>query len=205
MNLELTHYSGTPDPLVLRPALRPQGKDERSHDSILGKLAHKPAGALWLSDDRFYGWREWCLDNQFGTEGLRYRRTVVLDLDRTLVIPTAEALDRFTEWYGVDRMPTYHFREDSARGQMGPSVQPFQSGDLIDWHGVMQDHGAVFISPYRWDRRLESNTRWYYAWDCASAAVLDPAAVVRVTDPLPVPCALLGPAISPVRPENLSE
>lgn len=184
--LTLHHYTHTPGPVEgLRKAFtpHPDPAQEYREDTVFGKLAHKPSGALWLSDDRFYGWLEWCRDNRSNFPwGVRYRRPVVLRADRTLVIPTAEALDRFTEWYGVDQVIP-----GSAVG----------FGMLIDWLAVMEDHAAVLISPYRWVRRLHTNSWWYYTWDCAAACVLDPEAIVHVGDPVPVPAGLLAAGGAP--------
>lgn len=45
-------------------------------------------------------------------------------------------------------------------------------GNKIDWSAVERDgFGGVEISPYMWEFRLNTITRWYYGWDCASGCI----------------------------------
>lgn len=117
----------------------------------------KPYG-LWLSDESDYGWGQWCEDNDFRTEGLRYRHEFMVNLDDVLVLDTDEKILQFNEKYNKPKF------EISAM-------------NYPDWPEMAKTYKGIFISPYSWNLRLAQNLMWYYGWDCASACIWDLSAV----------------------------
>ena len=60
----------------------------------------EPFDAFWFLDDSRYGWRLWCIENEYGLDGLRYTREVAFTNDaRILLVDTVEALDRLHREY----------------------------------------------------------------------------------------------------------
>ena len=128
----------------------------------------KPLGGFWVSDEDEYGWRSWCLDEEYTPRADTpvLATEVTLAPHRTLYVPTATAFDAFVKAYVVRSKP------------YGGTMYWSQ----VDWHRVARCWGAVVISPYRTDRRLLNfEMSWYAGWDCASGVVLDPGAVTALT------------------------
>ena len=60
----------------------------------------EPFGVFWFSDESRYGWRQWCIENEYGLDGLRYTHEVTFTDDaRILLVDTVEALDRLHREY----------------------------------------------------------------------------------------------------------
>lgn len=142
------------------------------------RIADKPRGALWVSDESEYSWRDWCFVERYKDDLAHVATQVVLDPQVTLRINSLEAFAAFDAQYSKQRFPGID------RNIVG-----------IDWGKVALEHAAVVISPYRSDHRLGDTWKysWYWGWDCASGAVLDPSAVL---DLIPRPDVSWAPRTS---------
>lgn len=125
----------------------------------------KPSG-FWVSvegnDD---GWREWCQAESFGLERLSHEHEVILD-DKANILYLKNAAD-IDEFHAKYKAPT--FTSDKLRDRL-----------YIDWARVAKDYQGIIIAPYCYERRLDSNAFWYYAWDCASGCIWDADAIKSV-------------------------
>lgn len=133
---------------------------------------YKPSG-LWVSDDDTnYGWREWCLDEDFMLDNLTHVHDVTLAADANVrIINTSEELDRFTA----------EFRLPSGRDKLlSEDKDRFVRIYGLLWQNVRERYDGLIITPYLWDRRLDLNTMWYYAWDCASGCIWQKRAIASV-------------------------
>lgn len=120
----------------------------------------KPRG-LWISDESegSFGWREWCLGEQFGR--LTCRSVVTLQRDANVLrVQSVSDLLEFTR--------TFRLNPPRYRGD-----------DSIDWPRVVRAYAGIIITPYQWSMR--NNLMWYYSWDCASGCVWDLKAIESVT------------------------
>lgn len=60
---------------------------------------NKPDG-LWVSDENEYGWKQWCLDNHFNVENLKFEVEIFLkDNAKILHIKNKEELVLFFDTY----------------------------------------------------------------------------------------------------------
>lgn len=149
MTSELIHYSGYP--LHLENLTR---KEQA--------IGNKPSG-LWVSDGS--DWKDWCLQESFEEEHLRFASRVELMPDASILrLESYSALSRFTEAYRKDNQLTsnYTLRE-------------------IDWPAVADAYSGILIMPYQWEARLAQNTFWYYGWDVSSGCIWEPTAIQSVT------------------------
>lgn len=120
----------------------------------------KPNG-LWYDIDG--DWISWCLAES--PNWIRpYIYEVILDESKVLKINTIEEFEVFEDEYSI---------RDNTFSNFGI----VNCIDYINWLRVREKYGAVEITPYFWDKRLESY--WYYSWDCASGCVWD-SAIVQV-------------------------
>jgi hypothetical protein len=135
----------------------------------------KPAG-LWFSvGDGEDSWKDWCEREQFSMENLKYQTGIIFaGSARVLRISSAEELDDFHARYS--RMPEWY--KDSE--VLGAAREWFRHRQQVpDWAEVGQNHDAIVIAPYIWERRLEG-PMWYYGWDCASGCVWNAKAVAEL-------------------------
>lgn len=132
-----------------------------------GRLSEytKPRGC-WITDDTEQCWREWCLSENYGADGLTHKHEVVLDESRILILRSAWEMDAFTGQYAVDRY------------WGGPDERKY-CDKCIDWREVAKAHTGIIITPYQWSRRLEPYS-WYYGWDCASGCIWEPSAIREI-------------------------
>lgn len=150
--MELVHFSGEPfvfDPNYVYAPDRPKGYG-------------KPVG-LWLSDESDLGWRDWCTDNDWGTERLTHRAEFVL-------APGANILHLSTPGQ------VYAFHKEY-------SVEPYpgaQYAMIPDWERVMEKYDGILITPYQWALRYEMDLLWYNGWDCASGCFWNLSAIQPV-------------------------
>jgi hypothetical protein len=161
------------------PKLEPNFKEmfekcrEGDEDKIPLKEVWESIGKPWGLWYSFGGsWMDWCLSESEGW--LRpYIYEVLVDETKALRITNLEEFAAFEkEYYYVPRR--FQMIED-----MMPPLPPilrhseFYDGRSlfgnINWMAVREKYGAVEITPYLYERRL--NSRWYYGWDCASGCV----------------------------------
>lgn len=150
-DLNLSHYSSEPA-LVMEP---------REQD----KADMKPLG-LWVSVDGEMDWPEWCVAEHFSRgDDLRFQHRVTLTPDhRVLHLSSPISLRWLTNKY-----PDNKYKELGLH-------QMFR----LDWRRLAQDWDGLVISPYLWECRLDTDTFWYYGWDCASGCIWNPRSVVSV-------------------------
>lgn len=113
----------------------------------------KPNG-LWVSADN--SWEKWCLSNCPEWMGKRYRVKLPVGM-RILRIRNHAQLLNFSARYRVEKEIA---RELSIMNSF-----------YIDWATVAKQYDGIVIRPYVWAARLDSATRWYYGWDCASGCI----------------------------------
>jgi hypothetical protein len=122
----------------------------------------KPKG-LWVSDEAAeMGWREWCNAEGFGL-GVLEHEVVLAPSANILRITSVAELDDFGAHYGKC-----------------PDHQYFRDEPCIMWGDVAQEYDGILITPYQWERRLETGSSWYYGWDCASGCIWRARAVERI-------------------------
>ncbi len=120
----------------------------------------KPNG-LWFSPETEDGWAQWCEDENYAHAKLSHRTRIKIKGSAKLIhIGSAEALDCFTEQYGLLGRPSNFY---------------------VDWAAVAEKYQGIIIAPYRYDRRLADHCFWYYAWDCASGCIWDAGAIHSLT------------------------
>ena len=159
--MNLSHYS---DHDTITPYAASQAETVFTYE--------KPKG-LWVSVDGEDDWATWCETEQFrDTSSQRRHRVVLADDADVLVLDTVEKVVEFDARYS---RPDGYFGNDG--GPMpGAGVLRWRG---IGWQDVAADHQGVIIAPYQWTLRRELS--WYYAWDCASGCLWDPAAIKEVT------------------------
>ena len=146
MTERLVHYSREPLERIVSVA-----QIEQPH--------FKPRG-LWISvDGNDDGWREWCDNEGFQLDSLKFVHDIRLAKSANVLrITNADGIDRFDDAYSASLNPEISFRS-------------------IDWKKVAGEYQGIIIAPYIWQKRLSDNAQWYYAWDCASGCIWDAAAI----------------------------
>ena len=171
--MRLVHYSDEPFG-ELREINYPPEDDWRTS-------FYKPHG-LWVSDDAAnYGWREWSIDNEFRLDRLTHVHDVTLVPGANIrVISTADELDRFNAEFSL---PSYRDKK------LAPDMQRFVATYGLLWRSVAERYDGLIITPYLWEKRLDFESMWYYAWDCASGCIWQRRAIQSVTlrEVVPVP------------------
>ena len=113
----------------------------------------KPKG-LWVTTEDEYNWKWWCEQEEFELGNLAIATEILLiDEPNLLVIKTAYELDAFHQEYSDPMIPELSYYK------------------YPDWHRIAAKYDGIVITPYLWKRRLDPNTPWYYAWDCASGCL----------------------------------
>lgn len=148
--LKLVHYSDRPI-----SQLKPKPQDAKPN--------MKPRG-LWVSVENrgSFGWREWCLSEDFALSALTRPYLVKLADDaHILQISSNEELDGFHVMHSE------------------PIMDGISSCN-IRWHEVAKLYQGIIISPYLLERRYHHEMFWYYGWDCASGCIWDRAAIKSI-------------------------
>lgn len=125
----------------------------------------KPKG-LWISDEAEEGWHEWC-SAEMPDWAKRWTHYVEYELApeaNILRLRTAQEIDAFTEKYSTN---------ETLGAEVVFLARYFRN--IIDWKKVAAEYDGIIITPYQWARRMNSETQWYYGWDCASGCVWRPA------------------------------
>ena len=137
-------------------------------------LDHKPA-ALWLSDDRDYGWHQLVTEQvdkghwpKEDLEKLKHRYEFVIkpsQLAKVRILSTAKALREFTAEYGSDRNCQEGYNDTKAIGY----------GKHIEWECIKSRYKGVLITPYQKDlsHRFQDPEFHWYRFDCASGCFWD--------------------------------
>jgi len=136
---------------------------------------HKPKGIWYGIAD---SWIDWCISENFG--GIhQYIYEVIVDETRILKIDNIPDFEKFEdahndipEWRKqlreAEGLPTFDFH-------LPPMLSRTRYFDSMNYGKVAETFGGIEITPYQWDKRLES--MWYYGWDCASGCIWNPNAI----------------------------
>lgn len=156
MSGRLLHYTSEPLEVVRSVAQPAAGHFNHGGGDM------KPAG-LWVSVEGEDDWLQWCEGESFGNPGaqLCYEIALVPDAPVLRIDAPARLID-FTREFGFDR---YEGKLPVA-GHI----------DAMHWAKVAERYAGIIIAPYCWQQRLESETFWYYSWDCASGCIWDATA-----------------------------
>ena len=162
--MTFVHYSGVPIE-TLKPNFDYKLRCA-APESV--RMMSKPEG-LWFSveSDEEDGWKQWCIDEDYNIDGLKYPYQLHLKEDtKILHLKTADDIIAFSKVHC-----TY------SRGN--PFSQEIDSFK-VDWSLVKFKFQGIVIAPYQWDCRLHEETMWYYGWDCASGCIWDISAIERI-------------------------
>ena len=128
----------------------------------------KPKGLWYQIND---SWEEWCEHEmpQWLGAGNRGAFKINLEIDKTnvLVIKTLKEFDNFHNKYC--------------------SLHPFMNkSTFINWERVSEDYDGIEISNYLYERRLNSNSEWYYTWDVASGCIWNTYIIKVIEEPIEI-------------------
>lgn len=121
----------------------------------------KPDGGLWSSPvDSKYGWKEWCIDENFRVKSLK--QYFILELNKNAKILTIETED---DLYSQLKWITYE--------------KPF--GDAPNFEDLItQGFDAIHLTADgQWNTRL-THPRNLYGWDCETVLILNPLSVTQL-------------------------
>ena len=164
--MRLIHFSNAP---VKLDTLIARGQDEQ------GDM--KPKG-LWVSDEDEFGWRAWCIDNDFRLDQLTHVHEVTLS--NTAEICYLRTPGEIIEFGREFRSTT-------------PPFDQMNFLHALDWVRVIQRWHGIIITPYQWACRLEADCFWYYGWDAASGCIWEPSAIGSI---------ILHEVVDPPAPTN---
>lgn len=121
----------------------------------------KPNG-FWISVEGKGDWLSY-LEHESGDSDLPpHTHEIVLATDaRILRIDSFEAIMDFS-------------RSHIVKGGWASRVSASYE---IDWNRVRTEWQGIIIAPYQRPARTHPESMWYYAWDCASGCIWDPAAI----------------------------
>jgi len=130
----------------------------------------KPPG-LWFTADDEHNWRDWCIEQQYNLQGLRYKYEITFfDEANILHIQTQQELIDFSIKYNDKKnvnlfMPLFFKRELETK---------------IHWKRVARHYQGIIIAPFL---GIEPSTTplWYYGWDCSCGCVWAKKAIKKFT------------------------
>jgi hypothetical protein len=156
--MRLIHFSDAP---VKLGDLVARGQDEE------GGMKPKE---LWLSDEAAEcSWSWWCRSENFRLQMLTHVHRVTLsNCANVLILETPGLVRDFGREFAIQHGPF------AGGSMLGHHIM------MLDWVRVIQRWHGLIITPYQWDCRLESDTFWYYGWDCASGVIWEPTAIGSV-------------------------
>lgn len=126
----------------------------------------KPEG-LWLSVEDGYGWKEWCTNENFALNRFEYETEITLEKNANILkLKNTRDIDEFTDEYWSNRDMEFETELRMA----------------IKWNEVAAIYDGIIIAPYQWNRRLDTNTSWYYGWDCSSGCIWN-SQVIKILEP----------------------
>jgi hypothetical protein len=146
-----------------------RGSEKQLADWLDYHRYHKPLG-LWVSDEDDYGWRSWCLDNDFRIENLRYAHKVELEPGANILhLKSKHEIAEFGLFW-KSRAEPFRSMEREIRLKL-PGHQPHIYS--LNWPEIRKRYDGILITPYQYtifDPILDRHM-WYYGWDCASGCV----------------------------------
>jgi len=140
------------------------------------KTDDKPIGIWYGIGD---SWIDWCVSEGFG--GIhQYIYEVVVNESRILTIDNMRDFEKFEN--------EHHDLADWRKELQKADNLIFQelmlcTGrksylDSMNYGNVAKSFDGIEITPYQWEKRLES--MWYYGWDCASGCIWNPDAITEL-------------------------
>lgn len=152
--MRLIHFADAP---VKLDTLIARGQEERGD--------FKPRG-LWVSDEDDFGWREWCIEENFNLGMLTHVHEVTLSNTANIkFLRTPDEIIAFGREFAMTHGPLAYM--NAIRGMLY----------ALDWVRVIQRWGGIVITPYQWSCRLNHDCFWYYGWDVASGCIWEPTAI----------------------------
>ena len=118
---------------------------------------YKPVG-LWISVDD--AWKNWCKDQDFHTEDLKYENIIRLNLDKILFLRDNQDILEFTQKYKQSLC------DDLIR--------------LIRWDEVAKLYNGIIISPYVHSLAMSRDALWYFGWDVASGCIWNKKSIKNI-------------------------
>jgi len=126
--------------------------------------SYKPNG-LWISDEKDYGWKQWCEDNNYPCGTIAYSINFIPN-HKILILRNLNDLKEFTYTYGYS----------------------YYGSSRIDWVAVAKKYHGILITPYQSVNYSCEEYQWYYGWDCASGCVWNPVSI-QILPLVPTPKA----------------
>jgi hypothetical protein len=124
--------------------------DRSKFNPIVDQHWIKPSGGLWTSPkDAEFGWKHWCLGDDYNTESLSSSFSIVFE-GNVLVIDCEEDLDKLV-WVQLTAIPSISFETLQRSGV---------DAIYLTWKGQCAT---------RW-----SSPRDLYGWDCESVLIMNP-------------------------------
>lgn len=162
--LNLYHYTDKLITKIIQPAIVKGYEYDENH--IPGKYYLRPfmkPEGFWGSPDTEDNWYHFWVKVDLDTRTLRYKYHIKLDLDSSILL-----LDTVAKMYGF--RAKYKFNATDVYSKLG-----------INWQDVSSDYQGIFIDPYHYSLRLNSDFTWYSVWDCSSACIWDTSAIQDFT------------------------
>lgn len=126
------------------------------------KFHSKPNG-LWVSVEGEDDWKNWCLDEKFCLERLRFSYEIVLKNNANILyLTTPKEIYEFSEKYSW-----------RSRPRISGGFDPKEDTHELNWFEIKNKYQGIIISPYQWECRLALESSWYYGWDCSSGCIWD--------------------------------
>lgn len=158
---ELFHYSKEKDIHLI------DSYNDNLKSHCPDEASMKPSG-LWFSVEDYgpddFNWREWCIQEQFRLEDLKYKHTLTIAKDaRILYLRTEKEVTEFGFKYAA-RDP-FGFASEGIFKNGGRYIY------ILNWVKVKEEYDGIIIAPYQRGCRFGSGTTWYYPWDCSSGCI----------------------------------
>ena len=123
-------------------------------------FTYKPSG-LWVTDmGEPYNWFNWCLQENFSIDKLKYQYKIEIDITKIKIVDTLDKFERFHNYY----------YDCVVNG--------------VSWDTLAEYYKGIIISPYRNDRSSIKNYNfykdWYYGWDVASGCIWDTSCIANI-------------------------
>lgn len=163
MMYQLVHYSEHP--------IRNLFNIKQKNQEVMNR---KPRG-LWVSIDSEDGWKEWCVEQEFALERLRYRYELLLVEDHNILqINTHDELIEFTKIYGIDDPDFLNdLAIDQVKFRQSLGFPEEKTVWSIDWEMVADEYSGIYISFYTHSACMYPEINWFYGWDCSSGCIWD--------------------------------
>lgn len=137
----------------------------------------KPNG-LWISyENSGNGWFNWCVENEFKKDCLKYRHKITLKEDANILyVKTKKDIDDVFKHFGGK--PEYPSLLDKLKKEcLIDSNSFFNFIAIIDWKKLSSSYQGIIVLNYQ---SSKGDGMWYKAWDCDSGCIWDTSAIESV-------------------------